>query len=212
MKGFFITILLLCAIQGYTQNSTIYFDDRDSNGTGLVLYSNGIFVCDYRYYFLKSRTRAPLYYSRGTWHPIDTNIIELKSFEEYKPRIINTIAYNNPQMADSVKIFVYNTEGELIGYAYLDGNHEGETFDCFIEGIFVPDPINNGYLKTKDIIYLPYNLTYKYDYYNQYYFVISTQHQNNDISYHNCVIRIDSEKKHYRVIEEREFEIWHYLR
>ena len=205
MKVFFITVLVMCSIIGYAQNTPVYYDDRDSNGTGLVLYSNGIFECDYQYFFLKSRTHPPLFLSRGTWHPIDANLIELKSFDEYKSRIVNTISYNDPQIADSVKIRVYNKEGDLIGFAYLDGNHDGKSYGCSIQSIYAWDNQHKEYYKMKDIIQLPYGLTYDFDYgCNQYYFVLSTYQQNDFVSYHNCIIKIDSEKKHFRVVENRE--------
>lgn len=206
MKLFLIIIIIfLSSIQVYAQKSPVYYDDRDSNGTGLVLYTNGIFECDYQYYFLKSRTRPPLFLSRGTWHPIDTNLIELKSFDEYKPRIINTIAYNDPEIADSVKIRVYDKEGGLIGYANLNGKYEGESDGCSVQGSFAWDNWHKEYYKMKDIIFLPYELTYDFDYdCNKYYFVVSTYQQKDYVSYHNCVIMIDSEKKNFRVVENRE--------
>lgn len=205
MKIFLIIIIFLYSIQGYAQNSSVFYDDRDSNGTGLVLYSNGIFECDYQYYFLKSSARPPLFFSKGTWHPLDTNLIELKSFDEYKSRIINTIAYRDSLIADSVKIWVYNKEGYLIGWAYLDKNHNGEAYGCSIQSVFTWDKWNKEYYKTKDIITLPYDLTFDFDYScNKYYFIISEFQQNVFSSYHNCVIKIDPDKSKFRVVENRE--------
>lgn len=204
MKHFFIIIIFLCSIQGYAQKSSVFYDDRDTTGTGLVLYTNGIFECNFKYYFLKSKTRPPLYFSRGIWHQIDTNLIELKSFDEYRSRILNVRAYYDPEIADSVKIRVYDKEGELVGFANLDGKRVGKAYGCSIQSLYVWDNCHKDYYKTKDIIYLPYELTYDYDYEcNQYYFVISTYQQKENVSYHDCVIMIDSDNKHFRVIENR---------
>ncbi len=205
MKHFFIIIIFLCSIQGYAQKTSVFYDDRDTNGTGLVLYSNGIFECNFKYYFLKSRTHPPLFVSRGTWHQIDTNLIELKSFDEYKSRILNVRAYYDPEIVDSVKIRVYDKEGKLVGFANLDEKREGEAYGCFIQSIYAWDNCHMDYYKKKDIIYLPDELTYDYDYdCNQYCFVISTYQQKESVSYHDCVIMIDSDNKHFRVIKERE--------
>lgn len=205
MKRFLIFVIMGWISHGYAQNQTVYYDDRDSNGTGLVLYSNGLFECDNRYAFLKTGKDPLLYFSRGVWSPIDSNLIELKSFGEYKSQIVNVITYNNSEIKDSVKIQVYNKDGALVAYAFLDEKYVGMSYQCSIEGVYARDVLDSSYYKIKDIIHLPYGLTYDFsDDYNQYFFIVSTYPKEGYYSYHDCVIEVNIEKKQFRVIENRE--------
>lgn len=204
-KFLFLFLIMGWSINGYTQIESVYYDDRDSNGTGLVLFSNGLFECDYQYAFLE-HDKDPLFYlSKGVWHPIDSCLIELKSFEEYKSQIVNVIALHNPKIKDSIEIQVFDKEGNRIGYAFLDETYKGASYRCSIEGVYARDVLNLSYYKTKDIIHLPYGLTYDFsDNYNQYLFIVSTFPMEGYYSYHNCVIKINSDKKHFHIVENRE--------
>ena len=219
MKRFLTILMMWCSFQGYAQSSLIYYDDRDSNGTGLVLYSNGLFECDYQYYFLKDSNRPPLFLSKGTWHPIDSNLIELKSFDEYKARIVNVLAYRNAEILDSVKIRVYNKEGMLVGFANLDAEYKGVSYQCSVGSLFAKDDfsqdypslfarndVSQEYYKKKTVINLPYELTYDLNIdYNQYYFIVSSYSPKGHFSYHNCIIEINPKERHFRVVENREY-------
>ena len=205
MKSFCFFIIMGWISCGYAQNMTTYYDDRDSNGTGLVLYSNGLFECDNRYEFLKTGKDPLLYLSRGVWHPLDSNLIELKSFEEYKSQILNVITYNNPEIGDSIKIQVFNKEGVRIGYAFLDGQYNGMSYKCSVEEIYKKEINSLSYYKTKYIINLPYELTFDLTgSHNQYYFIVSSFPEEGYYSYHDCIIEVNIEKKQFRIVKNRE--------
>ncbi len=207
MKKFFLVILFLTQLSllVFAQKESVYFDNRNTEGMGLVLYSNGIFECDFRYEFLETGVDPVLFYSKGFWHPIDSCLTELKSFEEYKSKIVNVIALRNPEIKDSIVIQVYDKEGNRIGYAFLDEKYQGDSHRCSIEGVYAWDILDSSYYKTKDIIHLPYGLTYDFSNdCNQYFFIVSTYPMEGYYSYHDCVIKIDSDKKHFRIVENRE--------
>ena len=118
---------------------------------------------------------------------------------------MNVIAYNNPEIEDSIKIQIYNKKGTRIGFAFLDGNYEGISYRCSVEGVYSKDVNDQSYYKTKDIINLPYELTFDLTgSHNQYYFIVSTCPEEGYYSYHDCVIEVDIEKKQFLVVENRE--------
>ena len=206
MKKFFLFILFLpqISLSVFAQKESVYFDNRNTEGMGLVLYSNGIFECDFRYEFLESGVDPVLFYSKGFWHQIDTNLIELKSFEEYKPKIENIRAIYNPELGDSIKIEVYTKEGNRIAYAYYLEEQEVNSYSCAVKKLYERDLFSQSYFKTEDVVILPYDLTYTLSQdCNQYYFIVSSYPGKGYFSYHNCIIKILS-KKDFRIIENRE--------
>lgn len=206
MKKFFLVILFFpqISLSVFAQRESVFFDTRNSEGMGLVLYSNGIFECDFRYEFLETGVDPVLFYSKGFWHLIDTDLIELKSFEEYKPKIENIRAIYNTELGDTIKIEVYNKKGNRIAYAYYLGEQEVNSYSCAIKKVYERDHLSQSYFKTEDVVILPYDLTYILSPdCNQYYFIVSSYPDKGYFSYHNCIIKILSEKD-FRIIENRE--------
>ena len=206
MKKFFLVILFFpqISLSVFAQRESVFFDTRNSEGMGLVLYSNGIFECDFRYEFLETGVDPVLFYSKGFWHLIDTDLIELKSFEEYKPKIENIRAIYNTELGDTIKIEVYNKKGNRIAYAYYLGEQEVNSYSCAIKKVYERDHLSQSYFKTEDVVILPYDLTYILSPdCNQYYFIVSSYPDKGHFSYHNCIIKILSEKD-FRIIENRE--------
>lgn len=204
-KIIIIALYSVISVCLFAQEKTAIFDNRDSNGMGLILYANGLFECDFRYSFLETGVDPILFYSKGVWQAIDSSLFELTSFEEYKPKIENVISYYDPKIGDSVKISVYNKSGSWIGFACYKSNNEVYASGCAMLSNYQKyDNTPQSFIKKNDEIILPYDLTYAFNiFHNQYYFIISAYPGEGMVSYHHCIIEILSDND-FRVVRNME--------